>query len=175
VPAPGGVLVEHAVDLPYPPAEALRAVGEAADEWGAEFEPRGAGGQLHLPVVAGLRRGLLSGPVVVEAAGQGSRVVFRQAAQDYWLETSAIAVLAMAGAGALLTVAWPLFPRLLPGAPLGAVLALSGWFLVISRLRAKGPAEFLQTLAVRPSQPSAGEDPVGAAAASSPGDRQAHG
>jgi hypothetical protein len=175
VPAPAAVLAEHAIILPYAPAEALRAVGEAAEQWGAEFEPRGAGGQLHLPVVAGLRRGLLSGPVVVEAAAQGARVVFRPEAQDYWLETSAIAVLVMAGAGALLTVVWPLFPRLLPGAPLGAVLALSGWFLVISRLRAKGPAEFLQALAaLRPREPSAGEEPASTVAVS-PGDRQAHG
>src|SRR5260370_663910 len=83
-------------------AEARRARGEAREDGGAECDPRGAGGQLRLPVVAGLRRGLLSGPVVVEAAGQGARVVFRPAAQDYWLETSAIAVLVMAGAGALL-------------------------------------------------------------------------
>jgi hypothetical protein len=171
VAAAGSPQAEHAIDLPCAPAVALRAVADAAEEWGAEFEPRGAGGQLRLPVVAGLRRGLLSGPVTVAAAGQGSRVIFRPAAQDYWLETSAVAVLVMAGAGALLTVAWPLFPGLLPGAPLGAVLALSGWFLVITRLRGKGPVEFLQTLGLRPTTPPAGENPgagggpTGAAAA----------
>ncbi len=138
---------EHAIDLPDAPAAALRAVGAAAEEWGADFEPRGAGGELRLPVVAGLRRGLLSGPLAVETAGQGARVVFRPAAQDYHLETSAVAVLLIAAAGALLTVAWPLFPQLLPVAALGAVLALSGWFLVVSRLRGKGPAEFLASVA----------------------------
>jgi hypothetical protein len=150
-------MAEHAIDLPDAPAAALRAVGAAAEEWGAEFEPRGGGagaaagggegGHLSLPVVAGLRRGLLSGPLAVEPAGEGSRVVFRPVAQDYYLETSAIFVLVMAGAGAVLTVVWPLFPRLLPVAALGAVLALSGWFLVISRLRGKGPAEFLASVA----------------------------
>jgi hypothetical protein len=141
---------DHAVELPYPPDEALRAVAAAAGDWGAELAPGNAGGhalhtvRLSLPVVAGLRRGVLSGPLAIEAAGGGSRVVFRPETQDYYLETSAIGVLVMAGAGALLTVAWPLFPR--PVAPFGAVLALCGWFLVLTRLRAKGPAEFLRSV-----------------------------
>jgi hypothetical protein len=138
---------EHSVVLPQAPAAALRAVGAAASDWGAEFEPGGEGGQLHLPVVAGLRRGLLSGPVAVEAAGQGSRVVFRPATQDYYLETSVIALLVVAAAGALLTVVWPLFPQLLPGAPLGVVLAIGGWMLLAPRLRGKGPEEFLASVA----------------------------
>ena len=76
-----------------------------------------------------------------------SRLVFRPVAQDYYLETAAIALLSMAAAGALLTVAWPLFPQLLPVAPLGAVLAVGGWFLVLSRLRGQGPEEFLASVA----------------------------
>jgi hypothetical protein len=165
--AAGAVPAEHAIDLPHTPAEAWRALGAAAEDWGADLERRAAGGELRLPVVAGLRRGLLSGPVAVEAAGTGSRVVFRPAAQDYWLETSAVAVLVMAGAGALLTVAWPLFPKLLPGAPFGAVLALSGWFLVVSRLRGKGPADFLRSVAAQPPErrdpgmPAPGEPSLG--------------
>ena len=141
---------EHAIDLPQAPAAALRALGAAAEEWGADFAPAvtgGAGGELRLPVVAGLRRGLLSGPVAVAPAGHGSRVVFRPAAQDYYLETSAVAMQLLAAAGALLSVAWPLFPQLLPVAPLGAVLAVGGWFLVLSRLRGQGPEEFLASVA----------------------------
>jgi hypothetical protein len=141
---------EHAIDLPHAPAAALRALGTAAEEWGADFAPAVAGGsdgELRLPVVAGLRRGLLSGPVAVTPAGRGSRLVFRPVAQDYYLETSAIALLSVAAAGALLTVAWPLFPQLLPVAPLGAVLAVGGWFLVLPRLRGHGPEEFLASVA----------------------------
>ncbi len=150
--------VEHAIDLPHAPAAALRALGAAAEEWGADFAPAvtggpsgpgGPAGELRLPVVAGLRRGLLSGPVAVTPAptGRGSRLVFMPAAQDYYLETTAVALLSIAAAGALLTVAWPLFPQLLPVAPLGAVLAVGGWFLVLSRLRGKGPEEFLASVA----------------------------
>jgi hypothetical protein len=142
---------EHTIELPCGPAEALRAVQAAAEEWGAELEPTGfgaGGGELHLPVVAGLRRGLLSGPVTIVAAGGGSRVAFAATASDYYVETSAVAVLLIAAAGALLTVLWPLYPKILPAAPFGAVLALSGWFLVASRQqRAKGPAEFLHSVA----------------------------
>ena len=148
--------VEHAIDLPHPPATALRALGAAAEEWGADFAPHSSaaaggpgsgGGELRLPVVAGLRRGLLSGPVAVAPAGGGSRLVFTPVTQDYYLETSAVALLSIAAAGALLTVAWPLFPQLLPVAPLGAVLAVGGWFVVLPRLRGHGPQEFLASVA----------------------------
>jgi hypothetical protein len=150
--------VEHTVDLPHPPDAALRALVATAEEWGADFAPRSSaatggpgsgGGELRLPVVAGLRRGLLSGPVAVTPApaGRGSRLAFRPVAQDYYLETTVIALLSMAAAGALLTVAWPLFPQLLPVAPLGAVLAVGGWFLVLPRLRGQGPEEFLASVA----------------------------
>ena len=44
-------------------------------------------------------------------------------------------------------MAWPLFPQLLPVAPLGAVLAVGGWFLVLPRLRGHGPEEFLASVA----------------------------
>jgi hypothetical protein len=150
---------EHAVVLRQAPPAALLAVGSAAAEWGAEFQPGGEGGQLHLPVVAGLRRGLLSGPMVVAAAGEGSRVAFRPVTQDYYLETTVIALLVVAGAGAVLTVIWPLFPELLPGAPLGAVLAVAGWLLVAPRLRGKGPEEFLASVAAHADQGDAGTSP----------------
>jgi hypothetical protein len=143
----------------------MQAVVAAAEEWGAELEtrrdaggPGGTGGRLRLPVVAGLRRGWITGQLAVEAAGHGSRVIFRPAAEDYYLETRAVAVLAMSGAGALLAVAWPLFPGLMPGAPFGVVLAVSGWLLIVRRLRAEGPAEFLASIAghSRGAAPAAG-------------------
>ncbi|HVT59935.1 MAG TPA: hypothetical protein VHR45_16235 [Thermoanaerobaculia bacterium] len=139
--------MEHAIELPEGPEEALRAVDRAAGEWGAEFRVEGHGGHLALPVVAGLRRGLLSGPLIVEPLAAGSRIVFRPDQSIYYLHTSAIAVLLLACGGCLLAVLWPLFPRLLPLAPFGVVLALSGWLLVASRLRSSGPLEFLRSVA----------------------------
>jgi hypothetical protein len=139
-------MVEHAIDLDLPPAEALLALRRAAEEWGAELQERGTGGQLHLPILAGLRRGLMSGPVEIRPAETGSRVTFRPETSVYYVQTQAVAVLLLAVVGGLLTVLWPFFPKLLEVAPFGAVIALGGWFLVISRLRTSGPDEFLEAV-----------------------------
>jgi hypothetical protein len=149
-------VTEHAVDLDISQEEALAAVGRTAEDWGAEFQPSGAGGQLHLPVLAGLRRGLVTGAVEVQPAAGGSRVVFRPETSIYYVQTSAVVVLLLALTGGLLTVLWPFFPELLAVAPFGAVLALGGWFLVISRLRTSGPEEFLAAVAATETEAAAG-------------------
>lgn len=138
---------EHEIDLHRPPEEALAAVGRAAEAWGADFQREEKGGQLRLPIVSGLRRGLLSGPLAVEEAPKGSRVVFRPADSLQYLQIAPVVILLLACAGAVLTVIWPFFPKLLPLAPFGALAALGGWFLVISRLRSSGPQEFLAMVA----------------------------
>src|SRR4051812_6424028 len=124
--------VEHAIDLDLPPEGALSALRRTAEDWGAELQEDGASGQLHLPVLAGLRRGLLSGPVDVQPAAGGSRLTFRPETAVYYVQTQAVMVLLFAVAGGVLTILWPFFPRLLAVAPFGAVVALGGWFLVIS-------------------------------------------
>jgi hypothetical protein len=136
-----------------------------AQERGGESNGGHSAGTAHLvlPVVAGMRRGLLQGPLRITAEGPLARVTFAPAAEDYHLETPAVAVLLLAGAGGLLAVGWPLFPRLLlPVAPLGAVLALSGWLLVLSRRRGKSPQDFfarLQAIAGSAAPQPAGEFP----------------
>ena len=139
---------EHAIDLEIPPEEALAAVRRTAEDWGAELQAEGAGSQLHLPVVAGIRRGLVTGPVEVQPAQGGSRVVFRPEKSVYYVQTSAVMILLIAAAGGVLTFVWPFFPKLMPVAPFGALLALGGWFLVVSRLRTSGPDEFLAAVAM---------------------------
>jgi len=138
---------EHEIDLGEPPDLVMAAVTRAADAWGAEFERQGAGGRLHLPFIAGLRRGLVSGPLSVEAVPGGSRVVFRAEESNHYVHTASVAVLLLAGLGGVLTILWPFYPKLLPVAPFGALFALGGWFLVISRLRTSGPDDFLATVA----------------------------
>ncbi len=138
---------EHEIDLGEPPDLVMAAVARAADAWGAEFERQETGGRLHLPFVAGLRRGLVSGPLSVEPAPGGSRVVFREEESAQYVHTSSVAVLLIAAVGGVLTVLWPFYPKLLPVAPFGAILALGGWFLVVSRLRTSGPDEFLAAVA----------------------------
>jgi hypothetical protein len=139
----------HAIDLPMPPGTALAAIRQAAEDWGAELTLEGSGGRLRLPVIAGLRRGLLTGPVAVEPAAEGARVTFHAEEEIWYVHTQAVVILLLAVFGAVFTVLWPFFPNLLAVAPFGAILALGGWFLVVSRLRTSGPQEFLEAVAAQ--------------------------
>lgn len=153
----GAPVEVHGTRLATTPQRAAAAVDEAARAWGAEWEPDddGAGGRLVLPVLAGLRRGVLRGRVNLypEDGGEdpgpepATRFVFAAHERREHLHGAAVVVLLLSAAGALLTVVWPFFPGLLPVAPFGALLALGGWFLVITRLRSSGPGEFLELLA----------------------------
>jgi hypothetical protein len=67
-------------------------------------------------------------------------------------------ILLVAVAGGLLTVLWPFFPQLMNVAPFGALLALGGWFLVVSRLRTSGPDEFLVAVAATDALDDANDD-----------------
>lgn len=145
-------MVEHAIDLDLPPAGALSALRRAVEEWGAELQEHGDGGKLHLPVLAGLRRGLMSGQVEIRPAEGGSRLTFRPEASVYYVQTQAVVILLLAVVGGLLTMLWPFFPKLLEVAPFGALVALGGWFLVISRLRTSGPDELLEAVAAIAAQ-----------------------
>lgn len=151
LPVPPG---EHRVDLDCPPAEALAAVGEAAEAWGADWQRGIEGGRLGLPIAAGIRRGLARGQIRVERAGAGSLVSFHTEETAFYVQTAAVGILVLAAAGGALTVAWPFFPALLPLAPLGAIVALSGWFLVVSRLTTSTPDDFLRLV----GEIAAGED-----------------
>ena len=71
--------VEHAIELDLPPAGALSALRRTAEDWGAELQENATGGQLHLPVLAGLRRGLMSGPVEFEFEGKLSPAMLAEA------------------------------------------------------------------------------------------------
>jgi hypothetical protein len=152
-------MAEHAIDLDMPPEEALAALRQTAEDWGAQIQAgkdgsedsvEMTGSRLHLPVVAGIRRGLLSGPVEVQPAEGGSRVIFRPEQSVYYVQTPSVMILILSVAGAALTVLWPFYPQLMPVAPFGALIALGGWFLVVSRLRTSGPDEFLTAIAATP-------------------------
>lgn len=138
---------EHRLDLDCPPAEAVAAVGRAAEAWGADYERGLDGGRIELPVAAGIRHGLARGQVRVQRSGAGSSVSFHTEESVFRVHTSAVALLAMAAAGGVLTVLWPFFPKLLPLAPLGGIVALAGWFLVVSRLTTSTPDDFLRLVA----------------------------
>lgn len=121
---------------------ALSAVSEAAEAWGAAWDAEDR--TLVLPALAGIRRGVLRGSVLAEDADGGTRLRFAVESAEWHLQTAAVVILLLSAFGALFTVVWPFFPSLLPVAPFGALLALGGWFLVVSRLQSSGPEEFLE-------------------------------
>jgi hypothetical protein len=140
---------ESAVEVAGSAGAAAAAVTRAAELWGAEIEPRGEGRfRLRLAIAAGLRRGWMEGDVRVEPAGPAAtRVAFVPESAEYRLQTAAVGLLSLGALGAIATVLWPFFPALLPLAPIGIVLGLGAWFLVLSRLHNSGPPEFLESVA----------------------------
>ncbi len=141
---------EHLLELDAPADRVLGAVKAAADDWGAEWTREDGGGQLYLPVVAGLRRGVLSGRLETgSAADGGTRLTLRAEATHWRVHRSAAAVLVMGLLGALPVLLWPLSPEFLALAPVGLVLLFLAWFMVVSRLRTAGGAEFLETVRER--------------------------
>lgn len=128
--------------MPLAAEAALAAVERAARAWGAEWSRQG--GRLELPVSAGLRYGRVSARLWTEPAAEGTEVVLRVEERAYRLRSPAVAVLVIAAAGALTGMLWPFFPALIPFVPLGLVLAVGAWFLVLSRLTTSGPEDFLE-------------------------------
>jgi len=139
----------YTAQVAAPAKTILAAIEDVAEDWGASWEPSGAaadaGGDLHLPVIAGLRRGFQEGRVTVEDGSDGEErsVRFQVERQSYRLWTPAIALLLVAAWGGLMSVIWPFWPHLLPYVPIGLVLAFSAWFLIVPRLRNEGADDFL--------------------------------
>ena len=135
------------LELDAPPAEVLAAVSAMAEDWGAEWTARGAGGSLYLPVVAGLRKGLYSGRLEARAAAGGGTLLTARGETAHWrVQRAAAAVLVMGALGALPVILWPLSPDFLALAPVGLVLMFLAWFMIVSRLRSAGAVEFLEAV-----------------------------
>lgn len=132
--------------LAQPPGAALAAVGEAAEMWGAAWRPGSRGGELELPVVAGVRRGVLSARIDVASSPPGSRLSVSVGEESWRVHRQAVTILALGGLGGLSLVFWPFFPRLLALAPIGVVLALAAWLLVVGRLQTSGVDDFLDVV-----------------------------
>ena len=137
----------HQRQLSQPPATVLEAVDEAAQMWGAGWQPTDQGGQLRLPVVQGLRRGIVQGTLSAASEDTGTSLRFDVEETSYTINRSAIAILLLGGIGGLTIVFWPLSPMVLQFAPIGAVLALVAWLMVVSRLRNSDAEDFFDLVA----------------------------
>lgn len=142
-----GAPAEHAIDLPAGTEETWAAVALTAAEWGAELERTGDEARLGLPVVHGLRRGFVAGRLTAEPSAAGCRLAFLIETSELRAQRAAVVVLAISAAAGVVVFLWPFFPRLLALVPLALVLSVSGWLLVMTRLRTSGPQEFLEAVA----------------------------
>ncbi len=142
-------MIRHEVCLALPVGELPAALAAAAAEWGAEWRSDGAGregGRLVLPVVFGLRRGVLIGRVEFEPAGDGARISWNLEETHLHVQRASVAVLVFAVVALLPALAWPFQPQLMALLPFAVVMGLLAWWLVLSRLETSGPEEFFATL-----------------------------
>jgi hypothetical protein len=133
--------------LPQSTTSVRRAVEEAAEVWGAVWQPDSQGGRLALSTVQGLRQGVLSGSLKVQPSDGGTLLRLEIEEARLSINWSATAVLLLGALGGLSLVLWPLSPKILQLAPIGAVLAIVAWLLVVSRLRYSDATDFLDLVA----------------------------
>jgi len=135
------------VELDLPPGEAKQRLEEVADDWQGRFEGAEDGGSLALPVVFGLRRGVALGRVeIVRLGDERSRLAWTLEESHLEVHRASVAVLLFAAVPLAITVGWPFHPPLLALVPFAAVSGFLAWWLVVSRLRSRGPAEFFAAL-----------------------------
>lgn len=136
----------HQATVALAPEEAAAALAHAAAEWGAEWESDEGGGRLVLPVVFGLRRGVLVGRVEIVREGAKSRLTWQLEESHLEVQRAAVGVLALAALVLVPALAWPFHPPLMALLPFAAVIGLLAYWLVLSRLRTSGPEEFFATV-----------------------------
>ncbi len=151
---------QYEIELDLTSDEALEALAAGADAWNGAWHRRGTGGQLTLPVAAGVRHGILRGPVAVKSTREGVRVAFHVERSEYSTNAAAVGILALGALGVLAMLAWPLLPGTSPNlAGSGFILILLAWLVVGSRLRHRSAADFLASLGPRPGESPASHDP----------------
>lgn len=144
---------ELRVRLAMSSEETLDAIERAAEFWDAGWRRHGVGGRLELPVVAGLRRGMITAQLSTVAEGDGTALTIQVESSHYKLQTASVSLLAMGGLGGLALTVWPLYPPILALAPVALILLVVAWLVVGSRLQNSGIEEFLDL--VRSSEPNA--------------------
>lgn len=139
---------EFHAEIRATPGRTLAAVDQAAEMWDAAWEASPSGGRLHMPALAGIRSGSILLTVEAKRCASGTDLLLRVEDSAYRINRGAALFLVVGALGGISAVFWPLFPeRLLPFVPLGLVMAIGSWLLIVSRLRSAGPQDFLDTVA----------------------------
>jgi len=157
-PEPPGAPRVYRLRSPHTAEALLSASAAAVEDWGGEWTTPERGGELTLPVQAGLRRGLARGRATAAPASGGSELALEVDATTWRLDRSAVLLLVIAALAALALVAWPFWPPLAKFAPLGLVLGASAWLVILARLRHEGPKEFLAQVEEALADPQSAKD-----------------
>lgn len=136
------------IELELPREAAIEALRAAVEAWEGEWtELAPDRGRLALPVVFGLRRGVEWGTVeIVRLGDERSRLVWTLDESRLHLHRGAVAILLFAALPLVAAVVSPFHPPLFAIVPFAAVTGLLAWWVVISRLRTRGPHEFFESL-----------------------------
>ena len=159
---PPGAPRVYRLGSPHATEKLLAACATAVEDWGGEWRARENGGELQLPVHAGLRRGIATARATAARSGAGSELAIAVHETNWWLDRSAVVLLVTAALAALALVLWTFFPAVAKLAPLGLILGASAWLVVLARLRHAGPAELLaqvEKALEEPGEPSVEEPP----------------
>ena len=84
------MLSQYEIELELTPDEAIEALSDGAEAWNGTWNRQGTGGQLTLPVAAGVRTGILHGSVSVRSSAGGVHVVFHVERSDYSTNAAAV-------------------------------------------------------------------------------------
>lgn len=126
------------------------AIQEVAEQWGADWQSEFDGGTVTLAVTSGLRRGVVRGRITLtDNSTHRTGLSFRVEQERMDLNRPAAGTLLLGAVGCGGVVLWPFFPRLMPLAPIGFLIAVATWLMVVSRLRNSGVEEFLDLVKSR--------------------------
>jgi hypothetical protein len=138
-----------AVEIEAPAETIHQALSFVAEGWGGQWKDEGPGGELWIPVNAGLRRGFWHGTVDIEplpADTGASRLRVEQKDQQMQVNRGAAMILLFGAVGGVVAALWPFFPVLVQLGPFALVLAIAAWLLVSSRIRNSGLEEFFEAV-----------------------------
>ena len=140
-------MAKHSIEVVGKPKAVLARVAAEADQWGGAWDGLGeSSGKLGLPVSAGLQRGWVEGNVQVESKGEKSLLTFEEDHSAYQIDRGSVMILVAAAVGCLVVLLSMFVSVLLPLLPIGSLLAIGAYLVVIARLRNSGPEEFFEAV-----------------------------
>jgi hypothetical protein len=137
---------------------ALAALATTVEDWHGEWTASGQGGELRVPVEAGLRRGFLRARVTATSHDRASELAIEVLESRWWLHRTAFALLLAAAIPAIAAMLWPFYPAVAPLVPLGLVLGAASWLAILARLRHRGAAELAGDVEAALAEPKHGDE-----------------